>query len=65
MWYEGPTHMIKIVPIRSKFFLNAHSKISKNNKKKGVNKIENQGGNWYKILQIGQMTGTILVKLSL
>ncbi len=34
-------------------------------KKKGVNKIESQGGNWYKILQIGQMTGTILVKLSL
>ncbi len=38
-----------------RFFKNEESKISNNNEK-GVNKIENQGEKWYKLLQNCQMT---------
>ncbi len=38
-----------------RFCKNEESKISNNNEK-GVNKIENQGEKWYKLLQKCQMT---------
>ncbi len=38
-----------------RFCKNNESKISNNNEK-GVNKIENQGEKWYKLLQKCQMT---------